>query len=97
MHRPGYHSYEGLVSEQLWTAALTNAGVDVPVPLPTRNGEPYGQVQVEGQTRYTGILEWVDGTPMGELVAASDDADERAAWSEFCAARRCFVLRSLGT
>jgi Ser/Thr protein kinase RdoA (MazF antagonist) len=79
MHRPGYHSYEGLVSEQLWTAALTNAGVDVPIPRATQHGEPYGKIQVEGETRFVGILEWVDGTPMGEIVEATEDVEQRAA------------------
>ena len=40
LHRPGYHSYRALVSEQTWTAALADAGVDVPVPRPTLDGQP---------------------------------------------------------
>jgi Ser/Thr protein kinase RdoA (MazF antagonist) len=83
MHRPGYHSYEGLISEQLWTAALQDAGVDVPVPCPTRTGQPYGQIAVNRQTRFVGVLEWVDGSPMASLVAASDDVAQRA--SQFAA------------
>jgi len=79
MHRPGYHSYDGLVSEQLWTAALARAGVDVPIPRATRRGEPYGQIQVEGETRFAGVLEWVEGIPMGVLVEATEDVDQRAA------------------
>jgi Ser/Thr protein kinase RdoA (MazF antagonist) len=79
MHRPGYHSYDGLVSEQLWTAALTRFGVDVPIPRATRRGEPYGQIQVEGETRFAGVLEWVEGIPMGALVEATEDVDQRAA------------------
>ena len=79
MHRPGYHSYTGLVSEQLWTAALEAAGIDVPVPRPTKSGEPYGQVTVDGETRYVGVLEWVDGTTMQAQVAASSDISQRAA------------------
>ena len=82
MHRPGYHSYERLVSEQLWTAALTNAGVDVPVPRATQQGEPYGKIQVDGEARFVGILEWVDGTPMGEIVEATEDVEQRAAQFE---------------
>lgn len=78
MHRPGYHSYQGLVSEQLWTAALKQAGMDVPVPRLTRTGAPYGQVQLDDEARFVGVLEWVDGTTMAELVAASEDEAERA-------------------
>ena len=79
LHRPGYHNYPGLISEQLWTAALGTAGIDVPIPRPTRGGEPYGEVDVLGESRFVGVLEWVDGTTMQALVAASDDVSERAA------------------
>lgn len=79
MHRPGYHSFQELVSEQLWTGALHDAGIDVPVPRATRAGAPYGQVDVNGESRFVGILEWVDGSTMASLVAASDDVDLRAA------------------
>ncbi len=79
MHRPGYHSYAGLVSEQLWTAALQAAGIDVPIPRATRSGDPYGKIDISGETRFIGVLEWVDGTTMQALVAASDDVAERAA------------------
>ena len=78
MHRPGYHSYPGLISEQLWTAALQKAGIDVPIPRATRRGDPYGEIDVEGETRFVGVLEWVDGTTMETLVAASDDVERRA-------------------
>ncbi len=68
MHRPGYHSYEELISEQDWTAALTSAGLDVPVPRHLQDGRPYGRVQVLGEERYVGVLEWVDGSTMGSLL-----------------------------
>ncbi len=74
MHRPGYHSYEGLVSEQTWTAALATAGIDVPVVRPTREGLPYGNVQVQGEQRWVGVLEWVEGQTMESLIEASTDA-----------------------
>lgn len=80
LHRPGYHSYAGLVSEQLWTTALQNAGIDVPVPRPTSTGEPYGQISVQGERRFVGMLEWVDGATMRALVSTSDDDAQRAAW-----------------
>ena len=79
MHRPGYHSYENLVSEQLWTTALQDAGIDVPVPRTTRTGNPYGQIAVNGENRFVGMLEWVDGTTMAVLLSASDDEAQRAA------------------
>ena len=78
MHRPGYHSYQSLVSEQLWTSALRKAGIDVPVPRSTRRGDPYGLIEVAGEPRHVGVLEWVDGATMETLVAASEDVEQRA-------------------
>ncbi len=77
MHRPGYHSYEGLVSEQLWTAALRKADIDVPVPRPTGAGNPYAEIAVNGETRFVGLLEWVNGTTMESLMASSGDDAQR--------------------
>lgn len=81
-HRPGYHSLEELVSEQLWTAALTANGLDVPVPKNLKDGRPYSRVKVEGEDRFVGVLEWVEGRTMGSLLEANDDpvyADDRFA------------------
>lgn len=77
MHRPGYHSYEELVSEQTWTAALTTAGIDVPIAKPTREGLPYGNIQVQGERRWVGVLEWVEGKTMESLIEASTDSRDR--------------------
>lgn len=78
LHRPGYHSYDELVSEQTWTAALAASGIDVPVVRPTREGLPYGNVQILGQQRWVGVLEWVEGQTMEFLIEASTDALEIA-------------------
>jgi Ser/Thr protein kinase RdoA (MazF antagonist) len=73
LHRPGYHSFAELVSEQTWTDALTAAGIDVPVARPTREGHPYGAIQVNGEQRWVGVLEWVEGRTMRSLIQASTD------------------------
>ena len=73
MHRPGYHSYDELISEQEWTAALTAAGLDVPQPRRLQDGRPYGRVQVLGEERWVGVLEWVEGSTMGSLLETADD------------------------
>lgn len=78
MHRPGYHSYEELVSEQTWTAALAAAGVDVPVAKPTREGLPYGVIHIDGQRRWVGVLEWVEGKTMRSLIEASSNTRDVA-------------------
>ena len=79
LHRPGYHSYRALVSEQTWTAALAEAGVDVPIPRPTLDGEPYGKIRIQNEERIVGLLEWVDGRTMRSLMEdGSSTADRNA-------------------
>ena len=68
IHRPGYHTLAELESEQVWTAALLQAGVDVPVPLPTREGRGYVTLDFEGCERHIGLLEWVDGELLGNII-----------------------------
>ena len=73
LHRPGYHTLGELESEQTWASALLAAGIDVPVPKLTRCGRGYTQVAFDGATRNAGMLEWVDGEPMGTLIDAGAD------------------------
>lgn len=71
LHRPGYHSLQRLISEQTWTGALTEAGLDVPIPCPTLDGKPFGRITVQGEARFVSLLEWVDGETMRSLMAGS--------------------------
>jgi len=73
LHRPWYHDLDELISEQTWTAALREAGVDVPVAVMTRSGDGYVPVEVAGERRYAGILEWVDGPTMYDVMHDNDD------------------------
>lgn len=68
IHRPGYHTLAELESEQVWTAALLKAGIDVPVPVPTREGRGYVTLAFEGSERHIGMLEWVDGELLGNII-----------------------------
>jgi len=68
LHRPGYHSFMELASEQQWTHALRMADIDVPVPIKTTLGSYYCRVNVHGEHRYGGMLEWVDGISMASLL-----------------------------
>ena len=78
MHRPGYHSLSELESEQIWTSALLERGLDVPVAVRTAEGLSYGQAEVDGQHRYVGLLEWVEGQTMSDLMQASADPGRQA-------------------
>ena len=68
IHRPGYHTLAELESEQVWTAALSEAGLDVPVPVRTRDNRGYATLPLDGGERHVGLLEWVDGELMGRIM-----------------------------
>ena len=74
VHRPGYHSITELESEHAWTTALSDAGVQTPRPIPTREGGSYATVPYgdAGETRYVGLIEWLDGEPMTALLDRGD-------------------------
>jgi len=68
IHRPGYHSFEELVSEHEWTDALIKAGFPLPNAIPTVDGEFYVPVKVNGGTRYAGLIEWIEGESLQALI-----------------------------
>jgi Ser/Thr protein kinase RdoA (MazF antagonist) len=78
IHRPGYHTLAELNSEQQWTAALNRAGIGVPVPLMTRDGCGYTSISRSGstETRYVGMVEWIEGVELGSIM--EEESDERA-------------------
>ncbi|MFT5126886.1 MAG: Ser/Thr protein kinase RdoA (MazF antagonist) [Rhodothermales bacterium] len=74
-HRPGYHSADSLVSEQVWTQALNAAGIDAPTPVPTRDGSPLAQTNLDGQAHHVGLLKWVDGEIMRSAMTAKNQLE----------------------
>ncbi len=72
LHRPTYHDLQELVSEQLWTEALLESGVDVPVAIRTTSGQRYASVDCSGEQRYAGVLEWVDGDLLRDPATYSE-------------------------
>jgi Ser/Thr protein kinase RdoA (MazF antagonist) len=74
VHRSGYHSIAELESENAWTAALSDAGIQTPRPIPTREGRLYATVPYgdAGETRHVGLTEWLDGEPMAALLSRGD-------------------------
>ena len=75
LHRPRYHTHAELVSEQSWTAALVEAGVDVPVAVKTRDGDGYTRVSVGSERRYAGLLEWVEGETLADAIGSGRETD----------------------
>lgn len=69
IHRPGYHSMIELESENRWTTALGEFGIDTPRPVPTLAGPAYADVPFgSGERRVVGLIEWIDGTPMWQAL-----------------------------
>lgn len=71
IHRPGYHSLAELRSENAWTTALSDAGIDTPRPVPSLQGEPYVASPWPGESpRMVGLVAWIEGVPMWDALRA---------------------------
>lgn len=77
LHRPGYHTLEELVAERVWIRALGDAGIGVPIPVPTRDGRDYALVDVPatGERRHAGLARWTEGDLLSEVLGRTPDDD----------------------
>jgi Ser/Thr protein kinase RdoA (MazF antagonist) len=86
VHRYGYHSDAELRSELLWMQALRASGISVPGIIPTRAGELFTIVVLDGvpEPRQADLLEWLDGAPLGTIETGLSSAvtDLRHAFGE---------------
>ena len=75
LHRSSYHNLQELISERMWTRALRDYGISTPVPVPALDGNDYVLVRgsLNGEARYAGMNQWVDGETMHHIIACSDD------------------------
>ena len=75
LHRPGYHTLDELNSERIWTRALDEAGIAVPIPLPQRSGGDYACVAVPalGEQRQAGMTRWVEGELLSDVLGDEPD------------------------
>jgi len=75
LHRPGYHTLEELVSERDWIRALSEAGIDVPEAVMTRDGQDYVPVTIPatGERRFAGMANWTPGRLLSDVLAATAD------------------------
>jgi Ser/Thr protein kinase RdoA (MazF antagonist) len=75
VHRPGYHTFEELKSEHMWTKALNATGISAPVPKHARDGRDYVEVPVPGSndSRYVGIAHWIEGIPLASILENEKD------------------------
>lgn len=69
VHRANYHSDASLESELTWMRALDAAGIGVPTPIATLNGQNFVSVSVEDlpEPRQVDLLAWVDGEQIGSV------------------------------
>ena len=84
LHRPGYHTHEALDSERIWTRALADAGVSVPVPVTARDGRDYVSVLVRElvEHRRAGMTHWTPGELLEDVLARADGTQPFERWYE---------------
>ncbi len=83
LHRPGYHTLDELDSEHDWIRALDESGVEVPKPVPARDGRNYVPVTIAatGERRFAGMVRWTEGRLLSEVLA--ETADQRTVENYF--------------
>ena len=79
-HRPNYHTIEELRSEQMWTDALAEAGIDVLTSIRARSGDRHVETEVGAngphtERRWASLSPWLDGQIMREVLESCMDAD----------------------
>ncbi|HEK2237813.1 phosphotransferase enzyme family protein [Pseudomonas aeruginosa] len=74
VHRPGYHTQQEIQSELDWMDALSESGIQVPVPRKGVNGLALQKVSLGGDLgdRFVVLFEWIDGQePDGEHLLSN--------------------------
>jgi Ser/Thr protein kinase RdoA (MazF antagonist) len=75
LHRPGYHTLPELTAERLWTRALAEAGIAVPIGLAATSGDDYVAVPIPalGETRRAGMASWTKGVLLDQALKGETD------------------------
>lgn len=83
LHRPCYHTLKELNSEQIWTRALADAGIQTPISVPAKDGRFYISVLSPGeaQRRFAGLAHWTEGELLSNVLKG--DADVFAKQARF--------------
>ena len=78
IHRDGYHDLKALESEQRWCQDLAATGLSIPTSLKTRDGRAYATLSLpdSDQSRHVGLVEWIPGSTLAELLDANPEAAE---------------------
>ena len=83
IHRPGYHTLPELESELLWTQALNDAAIRVPVGVRTLHGPGYATIPTpDGKSsRAVGLVNWLEGELLSSVI--QDETDEKRIVAHF--------------
>lgn len=73
LHRVGYQAKAAIRSELWWCGALADAGLAVPRPVATANGET---IVTTGAGRFASVIAWLPGVPLGEAGVPLSDPPE---------------------
>ena len=75
IHRPGYHSRAELELELLWTRALSDAGIAVPIGRRKLRRAGYGKIPTpDGKSsRHVGVADWIEGPILQEEIEQESD------------------------
>ena len=76
IHRPGYNSIEELRAELIWETALNQSGIATPPHVLTRAGEGYVEVAINGRPYQVGLIRWIPGKILDELIHDAGEADQ---------------------
>lgn len=81
LHRPGYHGDAALHSELTLMAVLRAKGLNVPVPLPSRDGNLIVALSADDDfpQHFADIVSWMEGEPVGETGALLSGTGEEQA------------------
>ena len=84
VHRPGYHTFQELESELLWTQALNDAGIHVPVGRRTLDGPGYATIATPdgASSRIVGLVDWIEGVQLASEIEQESDPARIAAHFE---------------
>ncbi len=81
IHRPGYHTLQELESELLWTEALNEAAIHVPIGVRTAEGPGYATITTPdgSSSRVVGLVEWMEGELLSSVIEREHDPNRAAA------------------
>ncbi|WP_102160219.1 phosphotransferase enzyme family protein [Zhihengliuella halotolerans] len=73
VHRVGYHDAAEIRTEMAYLDALAERGLPVPRLVRTIDGELMCREDLDGETVFVDVLEWVEGAaPLGDIVTGLD-------------------------